>query len=77
MQTAILSADNSRGIVITQQYEIGLYVAFYSATEDWETVGLPRQIGMDKKEVTFHKKLRKDAEKRGATIITEHSTPIN
>ena len=63
--------------IITQQYELGLYVAIYKNKR------LINQFGSNLKEVAYHRKVRIRATKRGGTIVdgtileTKSKYPIN
>jgi len=72
MQTAIQVGDK-RFLFMTEQYEVGLYIAIYSAKEDWTTIGTPIQNTSTKKEIDFHKGLRKKAREKGNYIETHSS----
>lgn len=74
MQTAI-QIDNNRFIIITQQYKTGLYVAVYSANENWQTIGTPGQSVSDKPEKHFHKTLQKKARVK-EQLNESHSTIV-
>ena len=54
-QTVINIKDHSKFTIITQQYEVGLYVAIYK-----EGVSMPDQCTSTLKEETYHRKLRKN-----------------
>lgn len=74
MQTAI-QIDDNRFIIMTQQYITGLYVAVYSANENWQTIGAPGQSVSDKPEKHFHKTLQKNAKAKGY-LNESHSTIV-
>jgi hypothetical protein len=68
---------NSKGKIerfITQQYEVGLYVAVYKERDP-----IPDQFGVKIDEKEFHLKLRETIAKKRKkfTIIMEESTIIN
>jgi hypothetical protein len=65
MQTTIMVKE-AKYRFITQQYEIGLYVALYR-----DGVAVPDQMTSKLSEIKFHKKIRK-----GEEWIPEESTPI-
>lgn len=63
--------------IVTQQYQIGLYVAIYKNER------LINQFGSNLKEVAYHREVRIRAIKRGDTIVdgtileTKSKYPIN
>ena len=57
--------------IITEQYETGLYVATYCGDNPIPDQGMHR-----KKELPYHKSLRKIVEKQKDTLIVEESTLI-
>ena len=63
--------------IVTQQYQLGLYVAIYKNKR------LINQFGSNLKEVAYHRKVRIRAIKRGGTIVngtileTKSKYPIN
>lgn len=63
--------------IVTQQYQLGLYVAIY------KNKTLINQFGSNLKEVAYHRKVRIRAIKRGGTIVdgtilkTKSKYPIN
>ena len=77
MRTVIKNKELGNIEIITQQYELGLYVAIYKNKE------LINQFGSNLKEAAYHRKVRIRAIKRGDTIIdgtileTKSKYPIN
>lgn len=63
--------------IVTQQYQLGFYVAIYKNKR------LINQFGSNLKEVAYHRKVRIRAIKRGSTIVdgtileTKSKYPIN
>lgn len=76
MQTAIKSPQGNF-LIITEQYEIGVYSAFYSADENFKTLGRPSQSTHTGGEEDFHRTLRERAVNHNDTIVEDHSTPLN
>jgi hypothetical protein len=70
MVTAYISDGKPEVQIITQQYEIGLYIAFYqgSAFLDQSTSRKP--------ELAYHKHIRKIIEKNGDQVVLENSSFI-
>lgn len=70
----VINIKNSNRIInfVTQQYEIGLYIALY---EDGNSIPIS-QGGIDKEELKYHKSLRRKAIKNGDEIILERSSLI-
>lgn len=77
MRTVIKDKELGNIEIITQQYELGLYVAIYKNKR------LINQFGSNLKEVAYHRKVRIKAIKRGDTIVegnvieTKSKYPIN
>lgn len=77
MRTVIKDKELGNIEIITQQYELGLYVAIYKNKR------LINQFGSNLKEVAYHRKVRIRAIKRGDTIVdgtileTKSKYPIN
>ncbi len=63
MRTVIKDKELGNIEIITQQYELGLYVAIYKNKR------LINQFGSNLKEVAYHRKVRIKAIKRGDTIV--------
>lgn len=57
--------------VISQQYEVGLYVAWYKNGGP-----IPHQIGRQEPEEKYHKKLRKEIKRKGSKLIEKKSTTL-
>ncbi len=53
---------------ITQQYEVGLYVAIYKNSL------IDNQFGIDDTEAEFHKSLRENMEKENIEMLAEESS---
>lgn len=75
MQTA-LKLEQGQLVVITQQYEVGLYITIYSADESFKTIGIPLQRTSQEDEKKYHQQLRLKAIKNGE-FVEEHSTVID
>lgn len=77
MITIINDKEFGKIKIVTQQYQLGLYVAIYKNKR------LVNQFGSNLKEVAYHRKARIRAIKRGATIVdgtileTKSKYPIN
>ena len=77
MRTVIKDKELGNIEIITQQYELGLYVAIYKNKR------LINQYGSNLKEAAYHRKVRIRAIKRGDTIVegnvieTKSKYPIN
>lgn len=77
MRTVIKDKELGNIEIITQQYQLGLYVAIYKNKR------LINQFGSNLKEVAYHRKVRIRAIKRGGTIVdgtileTKSKYPIN
>lgn len=77
MITIINDKELGKIEIVTQQYQIGLYVAIYKNKR------LINQFGSNLKEVAYHRKVRIRAIKRGGTIVggtifkTKSKYPIN
>lgn len=77
MITVINDKELGKVEIVTQQYQLGLYVAIYKNKR------LINQFGSNLKEVAYHKKVRIKAIKRGDTIVdgtileTKSKYPIN
>ena len=77
MITVINDKELGKIEIVTQQYQLGLYVAIYKNKR------LINQFGSNLKEVAYHRKVRIKAIKRGATIVdgtileTKSKYPIN
>lgn len=77
MRTVIKDKELGNIEIITQQYELGLYVAIYKNKR------LINQFGSNLKEVAYHRKVCIKAIKRGDTIVngtileTKSKYPIN
>jgi hypothetical protein len=63
MRTVIKDKELGNIEIITQQYELGLYVAIYKNER------LINQFGSNLKEAAYHRKVRIRAIKRGDTIV--------
>lgn len=77
MITIINDKELGKIEIVTQQYQLGLYVAIYKNKR------LINQFGSNLKEVAYHRKVRIRAIKRGGTIVdgtileTKSKYPIN
>lgn len=77
MITIINDKELGKIEIVTQQYQVGLYVAIYKNKR------LINQFGSNLKEVAYHRKVRIRAIKRGGTIVdgtileTKSKYPIN
>lgn len=77
MITIINDKELGKIEIVTQQYQLGLYVAIYKNKR------LINQFRSNLKEVTYHRKVRIRAIKRGDTIVdgtileTKSKYPIN
>lgn len=77
MITVINDKELGKVGIVTQQYQVGLYVAIYKNKR------LINQFGSNLKEVVYHRKVRIKAIKREATIVdgtileTKSKYPIN
>lgn len=77
MITIINDKEFGKIKIVTQQYQLALYVAIYKNKR------LINQFGSNLKEVAYHRKVRIRAIKRGATIVdgtileTKSKYPIN
>lgn len=77
MITVINDKELGKIEIVTQQYQLGLYVAIYKNKR------LINQFGSNLKEVAYHRKVRIKAIKRGDTIVdgtileTKSKYPIN
>lgn len=63
MITVINDKELGKIAIVTQQYQLGLYVAIYKNKR------LINQFGSNLKEVAYHRKVRIRAIKRGGTIV--------
>lgn len=63
MITVINDKELGKVEIVTQQYQVGLYVAIYKNKR------LINQFGSNLKEVAYHRKVRIRAIKRGDTIV--------
>lgn len=70
--TTTLTVKGKKQIFVTEQYELGLYVAIYK-----EGNSIPVQGCLDVKEVNFHQDLRAQAKEMKDTFIKEESDPLN
>lgn len=79
MQTVIKSkAAGTTYKFITQQYEIGLYVAVYSDNRIIDQYGTKGSAkGLPSSEETFHVNLRRKAEKIGDEVVEDESTKLD
>lgn len=77
MITVINDKELGKVEIVTQQYQVGLYVAIYKNKR------LINQFGSNLKEAAYHRKVRIRAIKRGDTIVegtvfeTKSKYPIN
>lgn len=77
MITIINDKELDKIEIVTQQYQLGLYVAIYKNKR------LINQFGSNLKEVAYHRKVRIRAIKRGGIIVdgtileTKSKYPIN
>ena len=77
MITVINNKELGKIEIVTQQYQLGLYVAIYKNKR------LINQFGSNLKEVAYHRKVSIWAIKRGGTIVdgtileTKSKYPIN
>lgn len=77
MITIINDKELGKIEIVTQQYQLGLYVAIYKNKR------LINQFGSNLKEVAYYRKVRIRAIKRGGTIVdgtilkTKSKYPIN
>ena len=77
MRTVINDKKLGKVEIVTQQYQMGLYVAIYKNKR------LINQFGSNLKEVAYHREVRIRAIKRGDTIVdgtileTKSKYPIN
>lgn len=77
MITVINDKELGKVEIVTQQYQVGLYVAIYKNKR------LINQFASNLKEVAYHRKVRIRAIKRGDTIVdgtileTKNKYPIN
>jgi len=63
MLTTIVTKDKKHTFkIITEQYEVGLYIAMY-----FDDKSMPNQGASQLSEEEYHKKMRKKAEKLGDT----------
>jgi hypothetical protein len=84
METALQLARKDGGHTnvkhITQQYEVGLYIAIYTYNEKWlHIIGGPAQGSAQTKEAQYHKNLRAKVAKDTSghvTFVEEQSTPL-
>lgn len=73
MTTTIYCKERKQTLsFVTQQYEVGLYVALYVKGQS-----IPSQTTSDLNEVEFHKQVRKEAKKNGDTFKKSLSDPLN
>lgn len=63
MITVINDKELGKVTIVTQQYQVGLYVAIYKNKR------LINQFGSNLKEAAYHRKVRIRAIKRGGTIV--------
>lgn len=76
MQTAIENKKGDKILILTQQYEVGLYIAIYDADSEFKTVGIPSQTSSKQREEAYHKWIRKKVEELGDIVNKEHSTEL-
>jgi hypothetical protein len=73
MITSFINKKNVPVRFITQQYEVGLYLAVYEGDNP-----IPQQTGLDcDDEGAFHRDLRKNYNKKELTLKLEGSTPLD
>jgi hypothetical protein len=62
-------------VFITQQQEKALYIALYSADEEFKPMGPPQESIHEDPEETWHKNLRRDASEKGHYVPQFSTNP--
>jgi hypothetical protein len=71
ISTFLVKKTGTKDKFITQQYEVGLYIAIYHGGDP-----IPSQTTSDVPEKEFHKKLREGYNKRAAAFLPEESSSL-